>query len=50
MTELQTIKPFFADKQDVLNEILNRYPSYGRRSAVMPLLWEVQRAKGSRNR
>lgn len=45
MTELQTIKPFFSDRQDVLNEILNRYPPYGRRSAVMPLLWEVQRAE-----
>ena len=36
---------FFGDKQDVLNEILGRYPDYGRRSAVMPLLWEVQRAE-----
>lgn len=45
MTELPTIKPFFADKQAVVDEILGRYPAYGRRSAVMPLLWEVQRAE-----
>jgi NADH-quinone oxidoreductase subunit E len=45
MTELPTIKPFFADKQDLVDEILGRYPDYGRRSAVMPLLWEVQRAE-----
>ncbi len=43
MVELETLKPFFAERQDVLNEILGRYPDYGRRSAVMPLLWEVQR-------
>ena len=42
MIELDTIAPFFADKQEVLEEILGRYPEYGRRSAVMPLLWEVQ--------
>ncbi|MCA9836756.1 MAG: NAD(P)H-dependent oxidoreductase subunit E [Trueperaceae bacterium] len=45
MVELATIKPFFAERQDVLNEILGRYPDYGRRSAIMPLLWEVQRAE-----
>jgi NADH-quinone oxidoreductase subunit E len=45
MIELETLTPYFADKQDVLDEILDRYPSYGRRSAVMPLLWEVQRAE-----
>jgi len=45
MTELPTIKPFFADKQDIVDEILGRYPEYGQRSAVMPLLWEVQRAE-----
>lgn len=45
MIELGTIQPFFADKQDVVEEILGRYPDYGRRSAVMPLLWEVQRAE-----
>jgi len=45
MIELDTIEPFFADKQDTLREILGRYPEQGRRSAVMPLLWEVQRAE-----
>jgi NADH-quinone oxidoreductase subunit E len=45
MLELTTVKPFFADRQDVVKEILGRYPDYGRRSAVMPLLWEVQRAE-----
>lgn len=45
MIELTTYQPFFADKQNLLDEILNRYPDYGRRSAVMPLLWEVQRAE-----
>ena len=45
MIELGTIKPFFADKEALLNEILGRYPDYGRRSAVMPLLWEVQNAE-----
>ncbi len=45
MVELETIQPFFADRQDVLAEILGRYPEYGRRSAIMPLLWEVQRAE-----
>lgn len=46
MIELTTVSPFFKDKQDVVAEILGRYPGYGRRSAVMPLLWEVQRAEG----
>ena len=45
MIELDTVTPFFADKQDVLDEILGRYPDYGRRSALMPLLWEVQRTE-----
>ena len=45
MYELGTIEPFFADKQDVVDEILGRYPEYGRRSALMPLLWEVQKAE-----
>lgn len=43
MIELSTVEPFFASRQDTLNEILDRYPEYGRRSAIMPLLWEVQR-------
>jgi len=43
--ELDTAPPFFADKPDVLQEILNRYPPEGRRSALMPLLWEVQDAE-----
>jgi len=43
MIELNTVRPYFEDKPDVLDEILGRYPEYGRRSAVMPLLWEVQR-------
>jgi NADH-quinone oxidoreductase subunit E len=29
----------------LLREILARYPDYGRRSAIMPLFWEVQRAE-----
>ena len=45
MIELTTITPFFADKEDLVQEILGRYPEYGQRSAVMPLLWEVQRAE-----
>lgn len=45
MIELDTIKPYFEGKEDVLGEILGRYPDYGRRSAIMPLLWEVQRAE-----
>ncbi len=45
MVELDTIPPFFADKRALVGEILGRYPEYGRRSAVMPLLWEVQRAE-----
>ncbi|MEX2540280.1 MAG: NAD(P)H-dependent oxidoreductase subunit E [Trueperaceae bacterium] len=45
MVELNTVPPFFADKQERLAEILESYPEYGRRSAVMPLLWEVQRAE-----
>ena len=42
MIELNTVEPFFANRQERLNEILGRYPEYGRRSAIMPLLWEVQ--------
>src|SRR5690606_30100713 len=45
MIELDQTPPFFADKQDLVNEILGRYPAAGRRSALMPLLWEVQRAE-----
>ena len=45
MVELDTVKPFFAERQELLAEILGRYPDYGRRSALMPLLWEVQRAE-----
>ncbi|MEJ2358543.1 MAG: NADH-quinone oxidoreductase subunit NuoE [Deinococcales bacterium] len=45
MIELDTIPPFFADKQELVQEILGRYPEYGKRSAVMPLLWEVQNAE-----
>lgn len=45
MIELETVQPFFEDKPERLAEILGRYPEYGRRSAIMPLLWEVQRAE-----
>ncbi len=45
MVELTTVKPFFDDHSDIRDEILGRYPDYGRRSAVMPLLWEVQRVE-----
>ena len=45
MIELQTVVPFFADKAERLQEILDRYPPEGRRSALMPLLWEVQNAE-----
>lgn len=45
MIELQTAPPFFADKPEALQEILDRYPAEGRRSALMPLLWEVQNAE-----
>ena len=45
MIELETVQGFFSDKQDLLGEILGRYPDYGRRSAIMPLLWEVQNAE-----
>lgn len=45
MNELTTVPPFFADKQELVDEILSRYPEYGRRSAIMPLLWEVERAE-----
>lgn len=43
MIELKTLPGYFDDKKELLDEILGRYPDYGRRSAVMPLLWEVQR-------
>jgi len=36
------IQAFFANRQELLKEILERYPDYGRRSAVMPLLRAVQ--------
>jgi NADH-quinone oxidoreductase subunit E len=42
---LPTLRPFFEDKPELLQEIIDRYPPYGRRSALMPLLWEVQRAE-----
>ena len=45
MVELETVTPFFADKEETVKDILGRYPEYGQRSAVMPLLWEVQRAE-----
>ena len=45
MVELTTVKPFFDDHPEIRDEILGRYPEYGIRSAVMPLLWEVQRAE-----
>jgi NADH-quinone oxidoreductase subunit E len=45
MVDLPTLRPFFADKPELLAEILARYPDYGRRSALMPLLWEVQRTE-----
>ena len=45
MIELGTIPGFFSERKDLLNEILGRYPNYGRRSAIMPLLWEVQNAE-----
>ncbi len=45
MNELTTLRPYFEDKPAVLEEILGRYPEEGKRSAVMPLLWEVQRAE-----
>jgi NADH-quinone oxidoreductase subunit E len=43
--ELKTVVPFFADKREFLDEIIGRYPPEGRRSALMPLLWEVQNAE-----
>jgi NADH-quinone oxidoreductase subunit E len=43
--ELPTLRPFFEDKQELVHAILGRYPEYGRRSALMPLLWEVQDAE-----
>ena len=45
MVELEIVAPFFKGKEDLVQEILGRYPEYGQRSAVMPLLWEVQRAE-----
>ena len=40
--------PYFTDKQTVLEDIFSRYPQteQGRRSALMPLLREVQNALG----
>jgi len=43
--ELPTLRPFFEGKPELLRDILDRYPPYGRRSALMPLMWEVQRAE-----
>lgn len=45
MIELDTVVPYFADKAERLQEIIGRYPTEGRRSALMPLLWEVQNAE-----
>jgi len=45
MSEPADITPFFADKQEFVAEVLSRYPDEGRRSAIMPLLWEVQRTE-----
>lgn len=45
MIELDTVVPYFADKAERLQEIIGRYPPEGRRSALMPLLWEVQNAE-----
>lgn len=45
MIELDTALPYFADKRELVEEIIGRYPAEGRRSALMPLLWEVQNAE-----
>ncbi len=45
MIELETVTPFFAGKEERLQEIIGRYPPEGRRSALMPLLWAVQEAE-----
>ena len=45
MIELNTVTPFFASQPEKVAEILARYPEECKRSAVMPLLWEVQRAE-----
>jgi NADH-quinone oxidoreductase subunit E len=37
---------FFANKQNLVQDILSRYPTDRKRSAVMPLLREVQNAEG----
>ncbi len=37
---------FFTNKQDLVQDILSRYPADRKRSAVMPLLREVQNAEG----
>ncbi len=37
---------FFANKQNMVSDILSRYPTDRKRSAVMPLLREVQNAEG----
>ncbi len=37
---------FFANKQNLVSDILRRYPTDRKRSAVMPLLREVQNAEG----
>lgn len=45
MIELNTIQGFFSERKELLGEILGRYPDYGQRSAIMPLLWAVQNAE-----
>ena len=37
---------FFTNKQPLVADILSRYPANRKRSAVMPLLREVQNAEG----
>jgi NADH-quinone oxidoreductase subunit E len=37
---------FFTNKPELVNDILSRYPTDRKRSAVMPLLREVQNAEG----
>lgn len=37
---------YFANKQNLVSDILRRYPTDRKRSAVMPLLREVQNAEG----
>ena len=37
---------FFTNKSELVSDILSRYPTDRKRSAVMPLLREVQNAEG----